>query len=268
MSRWIINPLQLAKNVREAIRIGASTRDQWNYLCWLYNHKGYGRTSPTPRHISFRLDSPVGIVHLAVRDNRGADQLVFGEVLISRNYEVDVATPNTILDLGGNIGLATIYFGRRWPQAKLAVVEPVPVNVSMLRENLSLNGISATVFPTAVAVTDGTVTMALANLDCAHHIVANEQATGPRGGIAVEALSIPTILNRLNWERVGLLKVDIEGYEAELFRSQPEWLHRVDAVCLEAFDNTISESELMAIAKRYGFTTTVLPSKLQVWRRG
>ena len=268
MSRWIINPLQLFKNVREAGRIGVSARDRWNYLRWLYYDKGFGRANPTPRHISFRLDPPLGVVHLAVRDNRGADQLVFGEVLIKRDYEVDVAVPNTVLDLGGNIGLATNYFGRRWPNAKLTVVEPVPTNVAILRENLARNDITATVFPTAVGVSDGTVTMALANLDCAHHIVANEKAAGPRGGISVEALSIPTILHRLGWERIGLLKMDIEGYEAVLLRSQPDWLHRVDAVCLEAFDNTIPVAELKTIAERYGFTTAVLPSKLQVWKRG
>jgi FkbM family methyltransferase len=267
MSRWIVNPLHLANNIRQAWRLGATLHDQINYLRWFYNNKWFVRGSPSPRHIRFRLDPPLGIVDLAVRDNRGADQLVFGEVLIKRDYEVDIAPPLTVLDLGGNIGFATLYFGRRWPDAKLAVVEPVPTNVAMLRENLALNNITATVFPAAVGVTDGSVTMELAELDCAHHIVAEGRVTGTRGGISVEALSIPTILQRLGWDRIGLLKVDIEGYEAELFRSQPDWLHRVDVVCLEAFDKTITADELMAIAKGYGFRAEVLPSDLQIWKR-
>jgi FkbM family methyltransferase len=267
MSRWLVNPLQLAKNIRQACRVGVSARDQWNYLCWLYHQKGFRRASPAPRHIRFRLDPPLGEIHLAVRDNRGADQLVFGEVLIKRDYQIDIAAPHTILDLGGNIGLATLYFGRRWPNARIAVVEPIPTNITILRENLALNDITATVFANAVGVTNGVVTMALANLDCSHHIVADGQSAGPRGGLTVEALTIPTMLERLGWDRVSLLKMDIEGYEAELFRSQPDWLLRVDAVCLEAFDGTITPVELMAIAKSYGFEATVLPSRLQFWHR-
>lgn len=264
MSRWFVNPLQLVANVAEAVRIGQTRSDQWSYLCWLYHQKAFGRASPTPRHITFRLPPPLGAVQLAVRDNRGADQLVFGEVLIKRDYEVDVPEPATVLDLGGNVGLATLYFGRRWPRARLAVVEPIPGNLQMLRENLQLNGINATIFDAAVGVTDGTVSMAIAQLDCAHHIVAGDSAAG---AISVRALSIPTIMQQLGWDRIGLLKMDIEGYESVLLRSHTEWLHRVDALCIEAFDGTISSDELRSIAQQHGFESLDLPSRLQVWKR-
>jgi len=267
MGRWTVNPVQLIRNVRTASRLGPTVRDRLSYLAWIYNDKGFAPRNPTGRReLSLRLPPPVGTVTLAVRDNAGADQLVFGEVLVTRDYAVEVPEPKTVLDLGGNIGFATLYFSRRWPAAQLAVAEPVPANLALLRRNLELNAVRATVFDAAVGVADGEVTIALGALDCAHRIAEQPTANG-RGSIRADALSIPTMLSRLGWDRIGFLKMDIEGYEATLLRSNPEWLHRVDAMCLEAFDGTIGEAELREIAGRYGFIIRKQPSALLLWTR-
>lgn len=267
MGRWTVNPVKLVRNLRAAARLGPTVRDRLGYLAWIYNDKALTRRNPTGRReLTLRLPPPVGTIRLVVRDNSGADQLVFGEVLVTRDYAVDVPEPATVLDLGGNIGLATLYFSRRWPHAKLAVVEPVPANLDMLRQNLALNGVNATVFPAAVCVNDGEVTIALGALDCAHKVAEQPTANG-RGSIRAEALSIPTIIERLAWERIGFLKMDIEGYEATLLRSNPEWLESVDVLCLEAFDGTIGEIELHDIGKRFGFHIEQQPSGLYLWTR-
>lgn len=262
MSRWTVNPVQLVRNLYEARRLGASPTDSLEYLRWLYSDKAFGRLKQR-RYLSLRLPPPIGTVRLAVRDNRGADQLVFGEVLIKLDYGVEVPEPGTVLDLGGNIGMATLYFARRWPHARLAVVEPAPANLEVLRENLSLNGVSATVFPAAVAAADGNLFLKFGNLDCAHRVT--DEQSGP--GVDVEALSVPTMMERLGWDRIGFLKIDIEGYEATLLTQNAGWLHRVDALCLEAFDQTIGESELNEIAVRFGFRHSRLDSGIHLWIR-
>jgi FkbM family methyltransferase len=267
MGRWTVNPVQFVRNLRSAGRLGPTVRDRLGYLAWIYNDKALTPRNPSGRReLTFRLPPPIGTVRLSVRDNAGADQLVFGEVLVTRDYAVDVPEPATVLDLGGNIGLATLYFARRWPRARLAVVEPVPANLEVLRRNFELNGVTATVFSAAVGVADGEVTIALGALDCAHRIT-DQPATNGRGSIRAEALSIPTIMSRLGWDRIGLLKMDIEGYEATLLRSNPEWLKQVDALCLEAFDGTIRHDELNQIAKHYGFRMDLQGSGLLLWTR-
>ena len=57
--------------------------------------------------------------------------------------------------------------------------------------------------------------MAVKKLDYGHKVA---DADTP-GGSQIEccAMSVPTILERLAWPRIGLLKVDIEGYESVLF---------------------------------------------------
>ena len=267
MGRWTINPIQFVRNVGDAMRQGTSLRDRLSYLSWFYHDKGFVRRNPSgKRYLNLRVPSPVEQVRLALRDN-GADQLVYGEVLITRDYDVEVPTPKTVLDLGGNIGLATLFFSRRWPTAQLAVVEPVPANLAILRENLSLNRVNATVFPAAVADHDGEVEIALNTLDCAHKIIGLPGAVATKGTIRVEALSIPTIMARLNWDRIGFLKMDIEGYEATLLKNRADWLDRVDALCVEAFDNTISDQEMRAIAAQHRFKVEMPKRDFYVWTR-
>jgi FkbM family methyltransferase len=45
--------------------------------------------------------------------------------------------PRVVLDLGGNIGAATVYFATRWPEAQIAVIEPDPDAFQRLLRNTS-----------------------------------------------------------------------------------------------------------------------------------
>ncbi len=61
---------------------------------------------------------------------------------------------------------------------------------------------------------------------------ATTQGTG-----SIEALSIPGIMKRFGLERIGLLKIDIEGTEKELFTATDlTWLELVDRISIELHD--------------------------------
>jgi len=53
---------------------------------------------------------------------------------------------------------------------------------------------------------------------------------------------------------VGLLKIDIEGYEKTLLQSKCDWLRLVDAIRIEC-RHGCGEQDLRAVANRFGFTT-------------
>ena len=85
---------------------------------------------------------------------------IFGEVLEHEYYRIPLlAPPATILDLGANAGFTAVFFGRTYPNARLACVEPVPDDVRVLVRNLELNGVDATVISGAFHSKDGRVTM-------------------------------------------------------------------------------------------------------------
>lgn len=195
---------------------------------------------------------PIGRLQLCLRSNNGADAFVHSEIFEHEYYRLPFrAAPRTILDLGANTGLSAIYFARLFPDAELACVEPAPDNLRVLNKNLELNGVHAVVIAAAVDAADGRTRLELGERDYGHRIVARSSG-GSRPTLDVEAVSVPTVLGRLSWERIGLLKVDIEGHEAVLFARDCDWLDRVDAMCIEWHVEGGPE-HLAALAERFGF---------------
>jgi FkbM family methyltransferase len=95
------------------------------------------------------------------------------------------------------------------------------------------------------------------------HRLATTQHSSSSVTVEVQAVSIPSILQRLGWSRIGLLKIDIEGHERSLLWKGNDWLRDVDAICLEYhFDD--ADSEMTRLAGQFGFAA---PRKLpgEIW---
>jgi FkbM family methyltransferase len=140
--------------------------------------------------------------------------------------------PRTVVDLGANIGLAARFLKHAYPEATIVAIEPDAENHAMLQRNLAhlpgCHAVQAAAWPV-----DGRVSLEREGLR--HSAFRTRAASGQDG--TIEALSIPTIMQRFGLERIGLLKVDIEGAEQELFSAADlSWLDRVDRVAVELHD--------------------------------
>jgi FkbM family methyltransferase len=247
-----VNPLWLARNAAQSWRQKTRLQDFVLRLMWIYGAKVGSGARRREWTIGFRYPRPIGDVRLLVRANDGADAFIHSEVFEHEYYALPLATPPaTILDLGANVGMTAVYFSRVFPGAALACVEPIPDNLRLLKKNLELNGIEAAVFAAAVDVADGHTVMELDRRDYGHRI-----AVAPRRGdwarIEVAAVSVPTLRRQLGWDRIGLLKIDIEGHEAALLSDRCDWLDCVDALCIECH-GAYGEPELDRLAQRFGF---------------
>lgn len=246
-----MNPIWLCRNALTCWRYRENLGDAVNRLRWIYDEKLPKRLRLAEQVLGFRYPLPVGSVRFLVRANRGSDSFIFGEVFEHKYYSVPLpASPSTILDLGANAGFTAVYFARAYPNARLACVEPVPDNVRVLMHNLELNSVAAVVISAAVDVKDGEVLMELGTMDYGHKIATSPIAS--RGMLKVEAFSIPTILRRLCWARIGLLKIDIEGHEKVLFSGDCDWLSLVDNICIECHEG-FTERDLQLLAQRFLF---------------
>jgi FkbM family methyltransferase len=240
-----MDPVWLARNIGNSWRYKDSFADFVSRLRLLYDR------TPNEWEIGFTYPEPVGKLRLALRNNDGSDNFIHGEVFEHRYYDLGLPkAPKTVLDLGANIGLTAIWFARTYPGAQIACVEPMPVNLKLLERNLALNSIDARVFSAAVAISDGEVNMHVHAKDYGHKIAS---ADDEGELLTCRAISVPTIMNDLGWDRIGLLKMDIEGYESLLFASPAEWMNRVDALCIECHDD-FGEPDLQRLAAQYGFT--------------
>jgi hypothetical protein len=66
-------------------------------------------------------------------------------------------------------------------------------------------------------------------------------------------VSIQTILSEQKIDRFQLVKIDIEGYEKDLFK-EPEWLAKVDTICMEMHPHFAGDLSLIPdTLRQYGF---------------
>ncbi len=164
--------------------------------------------------------------------NRG-DLDTLREVFLDRVYRLPLAGPfNTLVDLGANIGLTSLWCRHAYGVRRVVAVEPDARNLALLRRNLAQNGLAATVIEAAVSAEDGEA--AFRRSDAANLGKLESEQTGGHG-VAVRTVSMATVLRAVAQAggRPDLLKVDVEGAEFALFRETPEWLAQVRALLIE-----------------------------------
>lgn len=168
-------------------------------------------------------------VSLPIRMRSGTtDTEVFCDVFLREQYRNDWnLNPNFILDCGAHIGLASIYFARKYPSAAILSVEPSQANFSLLQQNVHPYP-QVSVRNAAVWHTTGFVSI-------------ENPSDDPWGfrcsmgyGANVPAL---TVSDLAEGRTIDILKMDIEGAEKAIFSSPNlSWLERVRVLMIELHD--------------------------------
>lgn len=180
-------------------------------------------------HRSYRIEMRYGGRNLDWWVGPRSDLEVLNEVLVLEEYRVD-ERPRTVLDLGSHIGVSVLAFRAAFPDAEIVAVEPDPHSYSRLRRNTAqLNGVRLRRL--ALTAHDGEAAFAPAAQPWV-------SALG-HGGITVQARTLETLLDELGWDRVDLLKIDIEGAELDVLRSPA--LDRVGMIVGEIHDDQAIE---------------------------
>ena len=134
-----------------------------------------------------------------------------------------------IIDAGANIGLAALWFGERYPDAIIYAVEPDPANMQVLQRNVSSN---PRIIPILGAVWDQSGQLRITNPDAGSGAFrVAEDAAG-----VVRAVSIPELVAGKVSGRLFIAKIDIEGGEAALFRSNTGWVRDAALITIELHD--------------------------------
>lgn len=176
-----------------------------------------------------------GGIWLNYRFNEG-DLQGIREVWLDGCYRVPPQVqPETLVDLGGNIGLTSLWYASRFSIKNLVVVEPDASNAALIRRNMQDNGISATVIEAAVGPQDGTVFfLTHQHSNVGHVLAADAMAEQSEAGVRVPMVSMSTVLANIpKGATIDLLKMDIEGGETTLISGELEWLERVRFIIAE-----------------------------------
>lgn len=182
------------------------------------------------REVRFRGD-----IKIHYRLNKG-DLHSIREIWFQENYRLPFeSSSGTLLDLGANIGMASLWLVKTYPLTTVIAVEPDPSNAALVRQNLELNGITNHVIEAAVGPRDGTARFEFNELSNLGRISEN--------GSPVPMITVGAIVKQFAVTRFALVKIDIEGGEQALFDGPIEWLALTDAIVIELHP-TIVDSRL------------------------
>ncbi|HEV7588424.1 MAG TPA: FkbM family methyltransferase [Longimicrobium sp.] len=178
--------------------------------------------------------------------NRSSLTFLVHEIFVSCAYDFEPARPDPlIVDCGGNIGVATLFFRRRFHAARVVVVEPHPEAFRLLEENTRALADGIQRIQAAVTEDGGPAVLIAPAADDASLMSTIdgglEEVVGDATRTEVPGISLSALLARLD-EEVDFLKLDIEGAEYGAMRdcARTGALARVREVALE-YHHTPSE---------------------------
>jgi FkbM family methyltransferase len=170
-----------------------------------------------------------------------------------------------ILDCGANVGLASLFFKRRYPAAKITAYEADPALFAIASGNLSTNGAAGVeIMNAAVWTSTGRVTFRAEGTD-------SGMIDGLAGAVDGPVVDVPSVRLRdiLASERPDLLKLDIEGAEDAVLADCEPVLDHVGAIVMDLheFDPSVRQApRVLERLTRAGFTYAVDEFVPQPWR--
>jgi FkbM family methyltransferase len=151
----------------------------------------------------------------------------------------------SVVDLGANVGLATLWFKRHYPRARIVALEPDPAIFACLERNVRANGLSDVELVNQAAWdADTELDFFPDGADGGHAAERDMSESGARRPVKVKALAIDRFLGA---RPIDFLKIDIEGAEDVVVAACRPLLPRVGCLFIEYHSRSATPSRLGAI---------------------
>lgn len=152
---------------------------------------------------------------------RAAIRFLFREIFIHGNYWFTASREDSlIIDCGGNIGMATLFFKWLYPKAEVHTFEPDKRTFEVLVRNIKSNSLH-NVYPHRLAVSDrnGCIDFFSDESSPGSPEMSTVRERMPKDRTTVECVSLSSFMdNDLKGRTVDFLKLDIEGAEGAVLR--------------------------------------------------
>ncbi len=170
---------------------------------------------------------------LIIRENT-SDIKVFRSIFILKEFDLPIdIKPKLIVDAGAYTGLSALFFSRKYPNAKIIAVEPEDSNFEILKQNTSQ-------FKNVELVKSG-----LWSKNAYLKVIDNNlgkwafslKEVDSTSNYDLQATTVDDILKNSPFDRIDILKIDIEGAEKEIFKDNyNSWLEKVNIIFIELHD--------------------------------
>ncbi|HKQ33130.1 MAG TPA: FkbM family methyltransferase [Thermodesulfobacteriota bacterium] len=180
-------------------------------------------------HPAVKVKVPDSDTYLLLRPAR-PDLDTFHYIFIKHEYDFDCKSAGYIIDAGAHVGLASVFFSLKYPEAKILSIEPEDSNYKLLVANTKL-------FPnikTIKAALWGHKTFVnILNPDAADWEYRVSDIDNKDG---ISAITVEDAMSQMATDRIDILKMDIEGSEIEVFKTSGSWIDRIKSIVLETHD--------------------------------
>lgn len=174
-----------------------------------------------------------------------ADREVCRQVFINQDYDLkrlqrygDImgwyqqSEKPVIIDAGANIGAASLWFSLTFPKAKIIAVEPDIGNFNVLSSNCRE---VSNVIPLQAAIASAAGSLFLSDPGGGGWAYRTKKVESPESYV-VKAMTIEEIFEFSESGTPFLLKIDIEGAEADLFSRHSELFDKFPLIIIELHD--------------------------------
>ncbi|MBW8875034.1 MAG: amino acid adenylation domain-containing protein, partial [Acidobacteria bacterium] len=216
----------------------------------------------------YRLPNGLEVAYL----NRNETDLIYQEIFQDEVYlahGITLRDGACIFDVGANIGLFSLFMGRRFRGVRLYAFEPIPATFEALKANVALHGIDARLYPCGVGASPGSASftfyphwsaMSGAYADEHEEVEISRLALANQRDLGGEEVSelladrfrdkqvltcplrtLSEVIREEGIERIDLLKVDAEKSEMDVLAglAADDW-ERIDQLVIELHDGDVA----------------------------
>ena len=162
----------------------------------------------------------------------------------SENF--DIKDTDIIIDIGGHIGLFSLYASQFCKNGLIYSFEPVPENYNLLIDNIQSNDLNQIKpFNLAVSNSNSNVKLYLNDDEAGHSMFSKSSKT-----ITVDSISLQQIFDDNNIENCNFLKLDCEGTEYEILQNlKLSYFNKIEKIVIE-YHMADSHPELLENLKK------------------
>lgn len=198
---------------------------------WLFART---RHWPLPAEWTGKVPDFAHPLHLRLKSS---DLPTYKKIFRDKEYDLELPRkPQVIVDAGANVGFASLFFARKYPQAKIFAIEPEEENFAYLVKNVAP-------FPNIVPLkralwkTNEPLELVDPGIGAWGFQTRNPAEKGALPVVQkVEAITVDKLMADYGLTYIDILKVDIEGAEKEVFETSSGWLDKVGVIMVELHD--------------------------------
>jgi len=192
---------------------------------------------------------------------------MFREIWVDRCYAppaLEVGSGDTVIDLGANVGVFTLWAATQWPGVRIVSVEPSSQMCEFLRHNITANGLDGvTIVQAACGGEPGEAVLYCRGPEVLNSLYARDILGRQFRPLEVApVLTLDELCERFQIGECALLKLDCEGAEYEiLFSSRDQTLARLRTIAME-YHIGLNDYQPQALAnflEEKGFGVCLLP---------